>query len=193
MAGEPGFLMRARGFTMIEMMIGLSIMALLLMLAMPAFIEFTANAKVRNVTEGLLNGLRQAQLEAVKRNTNVRFRMTADGWEVRDVDDDSVLRSEVVFEATSANPPKISTEPAGTTEVTFTGLGRVLEKNPPAPPAVGGTEPIAKIKIDPADKIGTRSLGIAVSAPGGNLKMCDPDTKFTYDGSVDPLACPFPW
>jgi len=185
--------MRQRGFTMIEAMITITILGLLLLLAMPAFIEFAANAKVRNVTESLLNGLRQAQLEAVKRNTNVKFRMTADGWEVRDPDDESdkgKLHSEIVFEKSSANPPKVSTEPVGSTEVTFSGLGRVLEKNPPSPP---GTDPIAKIKVDPADKVGTRSLGVAISALGGNVKMCDADAKFTYSGSVDPLACPYPW
>jgi type IV fimbrial biogenesis protein FimT len=179
--------MRARGFTMIEMMIGISLLALLLLLAMPAFIEFTANTKVRNVGEGLINGLRQAQFEAVKRNTSVRFAITADGWEARDADTGDVLKSEVVFEKNAANPPKISTEPDGTNAVTFNGLGRVSDKN------ADGTEPIAKIKLDPPDKIGTRSLGIAVTAPGGNLKMCDPDAKFTYSGSLDPLACPFPW
>jgi type IV fimbrial biogenesis protein FimT len=192
MIGDPVASMRARGFSLIETMIVVSLMALLLMLALPTFTEMMANAKVRNVSEGMMNGLRQAQLEAVRRNANVRFRMTTDGWEVRDVDTDNVVKSDVVFEATSSNPPKVTTEPDGATEVTFTGLGRTLEKNPPVPPAADGTDPIAKIKIDPPDKIGTRSLGIAVAAVGGNLKMCDPDSKFTYSGSTDPLACPFP-
>jgi type IV fimbrial biogenesis protein FimT len=179
--------MRARGFTLIEMMIAVAIMGLLLLLATPGYIEFTANSKVRNVTEGMMNGLRQAQLEAVKRNTNVQFLMTADGWEVCCDEDDKVIKSEVVFEATSANPPKILTEPVGSKAVTFGGLGRAAEKN------ADGTDPIAKIKVDPPEKIGTRSLGIAISSLGGNLKMCDPDSKFTYSGSSDPLACPYPW
>jgi len=183
--------MRARGFTMIEMMIGISLLALLLLLAMPAFIEFTANTKVRNVTEGFLGGLRQAQLEAVRRNTSVKFAMTADGWQVRDADSDDVLKSEVVFEATAANHPKITTEPAGASEVTFTGLGRVAATDKDGNDLTPTT--IAKIKVDPPDKIGTRSLGIAVSAPGGNLKMCDPDAKFQNLNPPDPLACPQPW
>lgn len=184
---DPRRRMRRRGFTLIEMMIALTILGLLMLLAMPSFIEFTANTKVRNVTEGLMYGVRQAQLEAVKRNANVRFSVTADGWEARDVDTNTVLKSGVVFETASTNAPKITIEPAGSVAVTFNGLGRILDKN------ADDSAPIAKFKFDPSGKFGSRSLGIAVIAPGGSLKMCDPDAKFTYSGSLDPLACPFPW
>lgn len=185
--------MAARGFTLVEMMVALFIVTLLLLLVIPAYSEFAANSKARHVTESALYGLRQAQLEAVKANALVRFRVTSTGWEVRDVDTDTVLRSEVLPETGSGNAPTLVVEPAGASEVTFTGLGRVAEKNPPVPPSTASTDPIVKIKVSPPSPVGTRALGVSISALGGSVKMCDPDSKFTYSGSKDPMACPYPW
>lgn len=162
-------------------------MALLVLGAVPKYSDFMANAKIRNVAESLANGMRQAQLEAVKRNEPVRFTLTTDGWELRDAATDALLETEPVGEKKSGKAPTVAIEPVGTSAITFSGLGRVLKKNPH-----DNSSPISKIKIAPAGA-GTRELGVAVAALGGSVKVCDPDSSFTKVGSTDALRCPYPW
>jgi type IV fimbrial biogenesis protein FimT len=179
--------MHHNGFTLIELMIGLAIVAIILLLGTPHYAEFMDNTRVRNATEGFANGVRQAQLTAVRRNEPVKFVLNASGWEVRDVETDSLLDAEAVHELAAAMPPKVVTEPAGANEITFNGLGRALAKNPP-----DDTEPVVRVKVSPTGT-GTRALGVALGVPGGSVKVCDPDPKFTKAGSTDPIACPYPW
>ena len=178
--------MRARGFSLIELMVAMSILVILMLLAMPVYTEFVANTRIRNTAESMLNGVRLAQLEAVRRNTQVQFTRTANGWEVRDATTDELLHAESIFETSEAKGPSVDTG-AGT-EVTFNGLGRMLPTNPP-----GGTVPITRIKVEPGSSAGTRTLGVSIPLGGGSAKLCDPDSKFTYSGSTDPMACPYPW
>ncbi len=193
MADNGKLIVAARGFGLIELMIVLTIMSLTLLVGLPAYGEFFANAKMRNVAEGYVNGIRQAQSLAVQRNANARFRITAQGWEVRDVESDDVLRSEYLFEATAANAPNVEITPDGATEITFSGFGRALKKNPAVPPASSGTAPIGRITIAAAGNPVTKSLGIDISQQGRSVRMCDPSSRFTYSGSTDPLGCPYPW
>ena len=179
--------MRNHGFTLIELMVGLAIVAIILLLGTPHYAEFMDNTRVRNATESVASGVRQAQLAAVRRNEPVKFVLTASGWEVRDVENNGLLETEAVHELAAAMPPKVVTEPAGANEITFNGLGRALAKNPP-----DDAEPIVRVKVTPTGA-GTRALGVALGVPGGSVKVCDPDSKFTKAGSKDPIACPYPW
>jgi type IV fimbrial biogenesis protein FimT len=65
-----------RGFTLIELMVTLSVAALLLLAVVPSFSYWIANAKVRSVAEEIQNGLRQAQAEAIRRNRQTVFALT---------------------------------------------------------------------------------------------------------------------
>jgi type IV fimbrial biogenesis protein FimT len=67
---------RARGFTLIELMVTLTVAALLLLAVVPSFSQWVANAKVRSVAEEIQNGLRQAQAEAIRRNRQTVFALT---------------------------------------------------------------------------------------------------------------------
>lgn len=66
-------LKRQGGFSIIELMIGISILAFLLLLAMPSYSEFLRNARVRSNAEAALNLLQLARAEALKRNRDVEF------------------------------------------------------------------------------------------------------------------------
>ena len=67
---------RQCGFTLIELMVVLTIMTLLLLAVAPSFSSWVANAKVRSVAEEVANGLRMAQAEAIRRNRPAVFVVT---------------------------------------------------------------------------------------------------------------------
>lgn len=67
---------RARGFSLIELVVTLSVFGLLLMTAVPALGSWVAGAQVRTVADGIQNGLRLAQVEAARRNRRVQFVLT---------------------------------------------------------------------------------------------------------------------
>lgn len=66
----------ARGFTLIELMVTVTLLAILLALAAPGFGTWLNNTRVRTVSDALQNGVRQAQAEAVRRNRTVAFFLT---------------------------------------------------------------------------------------------------------------------
>ena len=59
---------RIRGFTLIEMLVGFAIVALLLLLGMPTFTTYLRNSEIRSTAESIVNGLRTASAEAANRN-----------------------------------------------------------------------------------------------------------------------------
>lgn len=69
---------RTRGFTLIELMIALTLLGVLLTLAAPSFTTWINNTRVRTVSDVLQNGVRLAQAEAVRRNRTVVFFLTDD-------------------------------------------------------------------------------------------------------------------
>ncbi len=65
-----------KGFTLVELMIGLSILALLVLLALPSYRTWIQGTQIRTATESIQNGLQLAKAEAVRRNANVQFLLT---------------------------------------------------------------------------------------------------------------------
>ena len=68
--------LRTAGFTLIEMVVTMTIFALLVALTVPTMRTWVANAKERAVAEQLQNGLRLAQTEALRRGRQVVFTLT---------------------------------------------------------------------------------------------------------------------
>jgi len=66
---------RQAGMTLIELMIGIVLLAILLALGAPTFFRWTQNSQIRNAAEAIQNGLTLARAEAVRRNTTVRFQL----------------------------------------------------------------------------------------------------------------------
>ncbi len=69
-------LLLARGFSLVELVIVLLLIAILLKMAVPSLYGWMIGAQVRTVAESLQNGLRLAQSEAVRRNHQVIFVLT---------------------------------------------------------------------------------------------------------------------
>src|SRR4051812_15447077 len=89
----------AAGFTLIELMTAIALFGILLVMAIPMYGGFIANTQIRTATESMLDGVRFAQTEAVKRNGTVEFVLDeATGWTVNWLDGpDTVLLRTVTF------------------------------------------------------------------------------------------------
>ncbi|APC17436.1 general secretion pathway protein GspH [Pseudomonas frederiksbergensis] len=70
---------RTKGFTLVELLVTLAVMAILLTLAVPAFNSSVQNAKADTEISDLQRGLNYARLEAIDRGITTRIRPTAGG------------------------------------------------------------------------------------------------------------------
>lgn len=61
------------GVTLLEMMIGLTVVSCLLLVGMPSFSAWIQDLQIRNAAESLQSGLQLARNEAVRRNRPVRM------------------------------------------------------------------------------------------------------------------------
>jgi type IV fimbrial biogenesis protein FimT len=70
-----------KGFTLIELMVTVVVLAVLMAVGIPSFRSFTATQRVKSVASDLTTALMLARSEAIKRNTNVTIApVTADTW-----------------------------------------------------------------------------------------------------------------
>lgn len=76
-ANRPG---REAGFTLIEMMISLVVLAVLMTLAAPGFREFILEQRIKAASFDLFASLTLVRGEAIKRNTTVFLVPATGGW-----------------------------------------------------------------------------------------------------------------
>jgi prepilin-type N-terminal cleavage/methylation domain-containing protein len=167
------------GFTLIELLVALAIAGILLVLALPNYVVWTADANARNAASSLADGLRYAQGEAVKRNQNVEFVLAGGGWTIQLVNG-TVLRTNSVGEGTKN--ATFTPSPATSTTVTFNALGQVETTNAAPPPA-----PLQRVDLTAPNA--TRNLRVMVGHPtqpnSARIKICDPLYAWP-----DPKGCP---
>jgi type IV fimbrial biogenesis protein FimT len=195
---------RPAGMSLVEVMIGLAIMAILLGLGVPSMSTWLMNAQVRTMSETLLQGLNLARAEAVRRNGLVRFQLVSGltsscavstsgvDWVVSLADPASkcdIAPSETVAPQTlqkkagSEGSPKAAVTATTAGVITFNALGR--------PSSV--TANMTQIDItnptfsacqhaSPAGQ--TRCMRILITT-GGTVKLCDPNVSV----ATDPRIC----
>jgi type IV fimbrial biogenesis protein FimT len=166
-----------RGFTLIELLVATSIAVILLVLAAPAYFRWISDAEVANGASTLADGLRLAQAEAIKRNTNVEFTLdTAAGWTVQLPGSGTPIKLNKFAEG--AKDSAFAPTPATSTTVTFNALGQIEPANAAAP-----LLPFSTVNISMSS--GSRPLRVLVGGGTTGIKVCDP--KFVWP---DPQGCP---
>ena len=182
----------AKGFTLVEMMIAMVVMAILLALAARSYSVWIANSQIRTAAETLAEGLSAARNEAIKRNHQVGFRLMTDlssgcsasesgtCW-VASVGDPSSKCDVAISDALAPFIVAKKSAAEGTAKVTiealdssgssantiiFNGVGRVM---------LTGQTPIARIDIASSvlPDAQVRKLRNVLST-GGMIRMCDP-------------------
>lgn len=197
------------GFSLVELMVGVSILAVLLALALPSFSDWVRNNQVRMTAESLREGLQLARSEAIRRNTRVRLQLvnaldstcalsTAGpywvmnagasvtpagncGAAVSQTVSPFVIQSSPV---TSAIGKATVAASGGVAVVAFDAAGRQA-------PTTNPTTPVNLFRVDISSPAGTclpggnvRCLRVVVTA-NGEVRMCDP----AQTAATDPARC----
>lgn len=193
---------RSRGFSLIELMVTVTLLGVLVLLAMPSMAAWIRNNKVRTVADALENGLRVAQVEATRRSRQVVFVLTnsptpatsltavANGgyWATKTIrlttgssDTADVIESGTLS-GTAAN-----VQITGPAALCFSALGRVVVNTNTgvtgASCNVTASAAQYDIQLDGPD---ARPLRVLVSL-GGQVRMCDPAKTLS---STHPDGCP---
>lgn len=200
----------SQGFTLLELMIVVTLIALMMMLAAPSISVWLQNLKVRNVGESIISGLQLARMEAIRRNTRVTFSMvsstdascamsaTSPSWVVSrggalptgkcngtlaDEGGDIIQRNS----ASMALQGVTITSASSGNCLTYDGLGQIpTQGSVPCATANGGT-PVTQIDIT-SPVADTIALRVTVSAGGGQVRLCYPDTAGKLPTN-DPRKC----
>ncbi len=159
-----------RGFSMIELMVGLVILAMLMALGAPSFNNWILNSQIRNAAEELQNGLLVARSNGLRLN----------GIAPQPDDNPSNSPAYQIPQQTIAGARNavLQVTPEGVGVLNFDGLGRPRE---------------GALTIDIGSAAGNgcfaaggnlRCLRVVVTTMG-QVKMCDP-----VRASTDPQGCP---
>jgi type IV fimbrial biogenesis protein FimT len=196
-----------RGISMIELMVTVTLAAILLAVAVPAFSTWMQNSRIRVTAEAVLAGLQYAKSEATTRNSQVRFQLTSsvdDSCEIRSDGASWVVDMVDAGDENDSVAGRCATEPSDTvaprilqTRSALDGSGNAIVQASASNLVFNGLgrltpTPAAAISIDigaaDGDQCAARGgdltcLRVLIS-PAGQLRMCNPVFP-----EGDPQAC----
>jgi type IV fimbrial biogenesis protein FimT len=176
---------RQSGFSLIEIMISILVLAILLFTAVPTFSTWIQNTQIRTASEGLVNGLQAARNEAIRRNQCMQLQIVNNtGWELKLCNDTGSPPLQSRPSGEGSPNAVATTKPDGTDTVSFNSLGRVLPTNN------DGSLPFTEIDITNPTMNQAEMRKLQINVPvGGAFRLCDPSPLLT---TSDPRACPAP-
>lgn len=169
---------RNSGFTLVELLITVVIVAVLAALAAPSFTAIVVNTRIKGAAQALTDGLQLARAEAIRRNERVRLVLAASsGWSVI-TNSGATLQTRPAAE--SGENISLTYTPNDATSVTFNASGRVVAN-------ADASATLTQIEIDVPTTVlpasSTKELRVTISS-GGMIRLCDPNV-----GSGDPRSC----
>jgi type IV fimbrial biogenesis protein FimT len=196
---EGRFVLRAgttRGFTLVELMVGITIVGIAIAMGMPGFTTYLQGSKLANSAHSYLSGLQLARAEAIRRNVPVQFILTSDpitptiqntavlnaagqNWVVRFLDPTGLTPPFTLIQAKSAQEGAYSS--AGVSSVLVAGSASSITFN-----GFGATGVAYQLNLSnpnggacaPAGPM--RCPRVQVTA-GGQVSVCDPTVTVLGD------------
>lgn len=195
---------QSAGFTLVEMLVTLTILSILTALAMPSMTAWVRNGKVRAVGDALQNGLRLAQAESLRRSRQVAFSLTnsaspqsganvgaiTDGrnWSINALPSMTSGEASAFVQSGVLADVSSDVQIQGPATICFNSIGRLVPNTELTLTNVTGgatcaaaTAPTYNITLTGAD----RPLRVTV-ALGGQVRMCDPNKTLS---SSNPDGC----
>lgn len=157
---------RPRGFSLVELMVTVAVLAIVLAVGVPSMRTFVENGRIRAAGESWQYGLTLARAEAVRLNLPVAFVADDAGWQVQRATDDTVLHRASGKDSTKGLDLQVDPEDA--TTVTYDTFGRVTTNR-------DGSDPIDLVDIGAKRPPGAgyRPLRLQLLS-GGLVRLCDP-------------------
>ena len=174
----PVLPLKQHGFTLIELMVTVSILAVIAMIAAPSFTPLIERWRVRSAAEELQSTIYYARSEAIKRGGGVTINATdnadwANGWEVHGIDADG---DDELLQTSGASTSLAISEESDATELALDRWGTIA--------------PVADFLLTPANKDENAASATRVCISGSGLirhlpggEECNPSTP---DPDPDP-------
>ena len=140
----------ARGFTLVEMMTVVSILAVMLGILAPSFSGFLAAQQAKSLTYDLTSDLMLARNEALKRNVTVSISRAGSGWEQGWTVSTVATAEQLSRRNASAQAVSISGAPAS---IRFDPNGRVSSPLGSVRVTIGGGTSYRCVELDPSGRV----------------------------------------
>lgn len=173
-------MMRAQGFTLVELMVTVALVAILAGIGIPSFNNLVAQNRVVSAINEFHSGLRLARSEAVKRSANVVFCASSNqtsctgswgsGWLVyQDADGDGTVDSnEIIRVGDPISAGYALTFSSNTSSITFLSRGMTNNQS--------GT-----FKLCDKDKVASRARGIILLTTGATRRSLDTNNSGKHE------------
>ncbi|MCW5670617.1 MAG: GspH/FimT family pseudopilin [Hydrogenophaga sp.] len=162
--------LRQRGVTLIELMVGIALLAILLAIAAPNFQGMTASSRLTSASNELLGSLQQARAQAIRTGARVTVCKSTNGTQCDTTAGAGWNQGWIVFQDTTRSGFDAQVDVG---ETILTRITRVTGGT-----LIVGNNPVANYVSFAADGR-PRLMGGAVQA--GSLRVCDPIGSLTDD------------
>lgn len=187
-----------RGFSLVEVMVVITLMVILVMLAMPSLGIYTENSKIRSVAEAFASSAQKARTEAIRTNQAVQLILTTDSpvianvgtsnlsstagnWIVRSVSDDA---TPVYTFIEGKDAREGSGRSDASTSVSISGVSNSAATSAITFNSAGSTSLGARWLVDftssSAACTPVRCLRVIITS-SGQVKMCEPAATAAND------------